>query len=420
MNQIAVIGFGCAGYHGVRALRESGYGGVIDVYSDQTGAPANPMLTTYYTAGKIPYEAIFPFGTLEDIIREFNIRFFGGTRVEQLSAGSKTLTLAGGEKRRYDGILIATGAFPVVPALAGEVRDRVFCMRTPRDAEVLKEKLAEGRVGSAVVVGASMAGVKVAELLNNQGVACTLADAAERIFPLAAAAPVAAEIERRVRDRGVDLLFGQPLTGLFSEGSQVRAELCGKNVTADIVIFCIGTRPDIGFVNREEIDVRRGIVVDEAMRTTAEGIYAAGDCCEGLNLQTGEKQNIGLWANAAYQGRTAGRNLAGKSAEYDGTILHNITHFMGMDFIGFGDVNAVGETVHFEKPDGSFILHMVLDRGKALCVNILDNYVISGVVKHHILKRFLGVRESAAPAQRALLLKYGIPADILDRLEAVR
>ena len=56
---------------------------------------------------------------------------------------------------------------------------------------------------------------------------------------------------------------------------------------------------------------------------------------EGNNLESGQNQIIGLWANANHQGETAGINMAGGDMAYKGNILHNITHFMNMDFIGF-------------------------------------------------------------------------------------
>ena len=60
MSRFAIIGFGCAGYNALRAIRESGSEAEVDVYSPFPHPPANPMLTTYYVKGKIPYEAMFP------------------------------------------------------------------------------------------------------------------------------------------------------------------------------------------------------------------------------------------------------------------------------------------------------------------------------------------------------------------------
>ena len=66
----AVVGFGTAGYHAVKKIRELDKEGCIDVYSNTGRAPYNPMLTTYYAFGKLEYEGMFPFGDLEQIQKE--------------------------------------------------------------------------------------------------------------------------------------------------------------------------------------------------------------------------------------------------------------------------------------------------------------------------------------------------------------
>lgn len=66
-RRYAIVGFGCAGYHALEALRQSDSQGEIHVFSELDQPPANPMLTTYYAAGRLPYEALFPFGTLEEV-----------------------------------------------------------------------------------------------------------------------------------------------------------------------------------------------------------------------------------------------------------------------------------------------------------------------------------------------------------------
>lgn len=104
-----------------------------------------------------------------------------------------------------------------------------------------------------------------------------------------------------------------------------------RHYEADLIVLCIGTRANTGVVDPQEVQVDRGILVNEEMETSCPGIYAAGDCSQGREMQTGKQIIIGLWANAGHQGATVGHNMAGGSGNYDGNILHNITHFMGMN-----------------------------------------------------------------------------------------
>ena len=140
-------------------------------------------------------------------------------------------------------------------------------------------------------------------------------------------------------------MFGVTIDHMEQENGEKTAVLTdGSRIPADIVGLCIGTRAITETV-QGEVEIGRGIVVDDHMRTSVPGIYAAGDCCEGNNLESGQNQIIGLWANANHQGETAGINMAGGDMAYKGNILHNITHFMNMDFIGFGDNRMQGEVL---------------------------------------------------------------------------
>ena len=115
MERFAIIGFGCAGYHGLAAIREAGCDAAIDIYSDTALPPYNPMLTTYYTAGRLPFEGMFPFGTMEEIAARYKADFITHTKVKAVHAKEKTVETWDGHKEPYDRILVATGASAFVP-----------------------------------------------------------------------------------------------------------------------------------------------------------------------------------------------------------------------------------------------------------------------------------------------------------------
>lgn len=417
-KRYAVVGFGCAGYHALRALRESDAGAEIHVFSDLDQPPANPMLTTYYAAGRLPYEALFPFGTLEEISARLSPVIHSGTAAAELDPRTLTLTLEDGRREAFDAILLATGADPVVPPLGVTPGGRVLCMRTVDDARALRERLEGGGIRSVTVIGGSMVGIKIVELCQEAGLTCTLADMAERIFPLAAFPDVSAEIERRLTEKGVTLRFGSAVSGAEETDAGVTTSFAGgAPVTSDLLVLCIGTRARTGLARAAGLEVNRGIVVDDSMRTSAPGVYAAGDCCEGRNIMTGGHQIIGLWANAAYQGETAGHCMAGDPALFSGNILHNITHFMGMDFISFGDVEARGEVHTIGSPADTRYVKAVVSGGELRCVNLLDSYHISGVVKNYMMNRFAGSRAPLPTALRGLLAQEGFTDEFLSLFE---
>ena len=414
----AIIGFGTAGYHAAQAIRERDKAGGIVVYSDTGLAPYNPMLTTYYIFGKLPRSGLFPFGPLEGIADRLGLAFHH-ERVVKVRARDLTVETERGAER-YDRILIATGATAFAPPVKGLARSDSFLMRTVDDAQRLKDRLDRGDVKSAVVVGASMAGIKVVEVLEKYGVQVCLADLAPHIFPLAAYPEVSAAIERRVARRGIDLRFGATIDHMeVREGKNTAVMTDGAVVPADLVSLCIGTRAATQVV-QGEVEVDRGILIDERMETSAPGVYAAGDCAQGANLESGERQIIGLWANANRQGAAAGANMAGGEARFEGNILHNITHFMGMDFIGFGDNRIQGELLEQGSLDGDGLyVRAVIAGGKVAGANILDSCRISGILKNYMLRLFTGEGGGVPDYQRAMLLQAGLTAGFIDRMEAM-
>ena len=417
----AIIGFGCAGYHCAGQIRKMDPQGSVTVFSEHSGSPYNPMLTTYYIAGLLPREGMLPFGTLDEAAARLQLEIYSDCQVTRVHGKTREIQLEDGRRMKFDRILIATGASAWAPPIPGLKPGEAFSMRTMADADRLRLALNNRPIRQAVVIGASMAGIKVAELLNNRGISVTLADLAPGIFPLAACGEVAGEIERRVEQTGVSLAFGCTIESVSHECENLICSMtAGRAVHAQLVVLCIGTRANTGLDDPVEILINRGIVVNERMETSCPGIYAAGDCCEGTDLLAGNTKSIGLWATAGYQGGTAGLNMAGGTGCFKGNIPHNITHFMGMDFIGLGDSRQQGRILTCGSLEKGLYIRAVLTNGRLTGVNILDNYRISGAVKNYFYRQ-LASSPSERPVisriQRGILVREGLRPSFLRQLE---
>lgn len=386
MTSAVVIGNGCAGVECIKALRESGYKGKIHLMSDSKRSVYNPMLTTYYVIGKIGFEGLFPFGSNEAVCAKYDVDLHAESPTVFLDAEQRIVANKAGLELKYDNCLVATGATPVLPPIHGINSEKVFTMRTVEDAVRLKKAM-EKKPRRALVVGASMVGVKLVELFHKAGVEVCLADLANHLFPLAANAECASVLEERLRQPGIRLRFGSSIEKLEEvSGGGIRAHFkdSTEHEDADLIIMCIGVRANTGFIDRKQVSLDRGVLVNEQMQTNVLGLYAAGDVAQGRNLLSGGQQIIGLWANARYQGRTAGRNMAGRKDHFPGNILHNITHFMGMDFVGIGDVLNYD---HMEKQDnGKTFMQLFWKNGLLAGANFIDRYTEAGVIKNALIK----------------------------------
>lgn len=422
MSHYSIVGFGNAGFQAALAIREREPDASIHVYTDLQQPPSNPMLTTYYVKGALAYDGIFPYGDLGSVLRQSGVVFHPHKKVTKVLPQTRELLFEDGLIEPYRKLLLATGASAFVPNTQGMNLPGVFAMRTPEDATRFKNALERDNIRSVLVVGASMVGIKIVELADLRGLPCTLIDGAGYMFPLAAFPGVAQRIQNHLTGKGVRLAFSALLSKIeevrgdaLKEGRLTATMSDGRTFTADAVVVCIGTRANTALVQESGIQVNRGILVDRKMRTSAADVYAAGDCCQGYELQFKEQRVIGLWANAGYQGRTAGTNMAGGSAEFDYTILHNISHFMGLDFLGFGDATCVlpEDEIYEHDAPGLYLRAAKGQDGRVKCINMLGGASISGIIKNQFMKSMTGSGSALDDTARGVLLSSGVPGDFI-------
>ncbi len=416
MNKIAIIGFGAAGYCAAAAARKCDPDALIDVYTDDGRGPYNPMLTTYYVKGAIDYEAMFPFGSLDEIEERLNLCIYRNSAVTGLDGETKTIFLSDGTKAAYDNILISTGAAAFVPPIQGGDLPGVFKMRTAEDGVYLKKLLDSGKIRSGLVVGASWVGIKVVEDLVEHGIPCTLVDGADWAFSIAAFRQTAQRIHRDLEQKGIKLAFGQMLSHIEQEkdGRITAVMKNGCRFTADAIAICIGVRPNAAFLKDSGVAVNRGVLVDERMSTNLPGIYAAGDCCEAFEIQSGERKNIGLWFNARKQGEVAGANMAGRRKAFGGNALLNLAHYLDCDFISIGDVASCrDEDQVYEYEDDRYYIRAV--RGEKLkCLNMIGTGESNGVVKSLFIKCFENNQAEMDMTSICHLKGSGFPDSFID------
>lgn len=225
----------------------------------------------------------------------------------------------------FDELLIATGASPVRPPLPGIDTPGVFGVQTLTDG--LAVDAAVGASGAeaarrAVVVGAGYIGLELAEAFVMRGLEVSLVEAAPQ--PMSTLDPdMGALVADALRAVGVTLHLGEPVEGFESEGGRLRGVRTPSGLLpADIVVLGLGVRPSSALAAEAGLAVgtTRGIVVDDHMRTSHDGIYAAGDCVETRHRVSGHAVAIALGTHANKQGRVVGINATGGDATFPGVI----------------------------------------------------------------------------------------------------
>lgn len=238
----------------------------------------------------------------------------------------------------YESLVLATGAAAVCPPLPGRELEGVFVLRHMRDGRRMLRYFEEARPRSAVVVGAGYIGLEMAEAFRARGLRTTLVEASDKVMN-ALAGRARDTVADELRAGGVEVMFGERVSAF--EGARGRLERVltesGRAFDADIVSVGVGVRPEVALAVAAGIEVGESGAVrtDERQRTSAPGVYAAGDCCEVLHRVSGRRVWHPLGQPAVRQGWVAGANAAGRDSSpesrYDGVVGTNAVKVFGLE-----------------------------------------------------------------------------------------
>ncbi len=315
------------------------------------------------------------------------------------------------EKRtyEYDKLVIATGADPICPPLPGMDLEGVYKMRTPDDAIALRERIEQGDVKRAVVVGAGFIGLEVAENLASQGIRVSVIDMAPQIMP--PFDPEMAEyVENKLADHGIMCFTGTALQGIEGKDGKVARVLTSrKGMKADLAVLAIGIRANTAFLTDSGIEMmpNRTIKVNEYLQTNDENIYAIGDCACVTNRETGKPQWSPMGSSANIEGRIAAQNLTGKKIVYPGVLGTGVCKLpeLNVGRTGLGEANAkeagfdvitalsvVDDKAHYYPGAGSFIIKMLADKAsrKFLGLQVIGKGAVDKVVDIAVTALSLG------------------------------
>ena len=248
--------------------------------------------------------------------REQGITVHDRTEATEVDPSARTVQvtdLRTGEQRAepYDALLVATGAHPVTPDLPG-IAEYVHVLRTLDEAQELRHHLDTHETGHAVVVGGGYIGMEIAEALIRRGIDSTLVDVGDQVLAETLDADMAAHVHDRLEQFGVTLALGRAVTAVDGAGDHVTAvHTDAETIPATLCVLAAGSRPNVAIAAGAGCVVGESgaLVVDAQMRTSMDGIWAAGDVVESTELVGGQPRNVQLGTHANKQGKVAGIDI---------------------------------------------------------------------------------------------------------------
>lgn len=219
----------------------------------------------------------------------------------------------------FDKLIVTTGSWPIVPRIEGINLENILLSKNFYHSNTIIEKSKAAR--NIVVVGAGYIGVELVEAFETNGKKVTLIDSLDRIMNRYLDKEFTDIAEGEFANRGIKLALGETVQKFEGESGKVSKVVTNKGeYEADLVILCIGFRPNTELLKGQVDMLPNGaIIVDEYMRTSKEGVFAAGDSCAVKYNPTGKIEYIPLATNAVRMGTLAARNLVKPVMKHPGT-----------------------------------------------------------------------------------------------------
>jgi NAD(P)H-nitrite reductase large subunit len=263
-----------------------------------------------------------------------------GRRAIGLDTTANKLRLDNGSEIDYDDVLIATGSSAVRAPVPGADGPGVHSFWTLDQArEVLKGITAGSQV---VMVGAGFIAFTILNSILKLGAQLTIVEIAPQVLPRMIDSAGAEIVESWLRKHGVEVRTGAHLRGIEAADGRTRLRFQeSDDVLADVVIMATGIRPNLDWLSGSEVQVNRGILVDDHLRSNVPNVYAAGDVAEGRDCVTGEPAVHAIEPTAMEHGRIVGANMAGHPIAYRGSLLMNIVDVIHLEIASFGAWDSV-------------------------------------------------------------------------------
>ncbi|HSV98433.1 MAG TPA: FAD-dependent oxidoreductase [Spirochaetota bacterium] len=352
MNHIVIIGLGSAGYAALMSIRRTAPKSRITVIDPKLTDLMHPCGIPYSLGGHVPAA-----GLEQDILlSKMGVKKLAGEAV-RIDADSRTITMHAGDGERaiaFDAAIIATGSVPAIPAIAGMERalyNGLYPLATVDDLKKIKDRLDSAVRG--VVIGAGAIGLEAAIALRKHLKTIYLFEMKPQVLPGILDPDMSVPVREHMELHGVVMNAGASVDGILSDAGFAGVTSGEKAYEAEIGILAAGFRADTDLAAGSGIAFEPlGITVDERMRTSVPGVFAAGDCIAAWSVIDGARVPVKLATCAYRQGVVAGINASGGDVAYRGTAATFVTKVGKLEVAGTGYTTEAAKGAGYTPVEG--------------------------------------------------------------------
>ncbi|ACH66103.1 nitric oxide reductase FlRd-NAD(+) reductase [Aliivibrio fischeri MJ11] len=292
---IVIIGSGFASYQLIKTIRRTNSDCPIHVFTNDSGDDYNkPDLSHVFSKQQSPEEVVTLSGG--DFAEQYNVILHRHTLVESINPEQQTIT-ANGEQYTYDKLVLATGSHTFVPPFHGDGCEDILTLNSLKEFSAIQQKILDAK--NILVIGGGLIGTELAMDLANAGKMVTLVEPNSHLLANMMPDFISLPLENACKEKGVTVNLSDCVQAVNKQeqGYRVTTSNC-HSYYVDCVISAAGLKPNTQLATEANLMVNRGIVVDSNLQTSANNIYALGDCAEIEGKVMAYLQPILLSANA--------------------------------------------------------------------------------------------------------------------------
>jgi nitrite reductase (NADH) large subunit len=349
--RVVVVGAGPAGVRCAEQLCTNSATLPVTVLGDEPFGPYDRVRLSSFVARELGLDALDSSAGLR---RHENLTVLTGRRVVHIDRQHRQVRDRRGDVFRYTKLVLATGSRARVPAIPGVELPGVFVFRTLQDAN----RLLARQVGSraAVVIGGGLLGLEAARAMLRFNTRVCVVEHEPRLMFNQLDAAGAARLRARVEALGIEVRVAtsvQQIVGPHCAGA-VRLK-GGEELVCDTVIVATGVAPNVELARAAGIGVGRGIRVNDRMQTSDPDVYAVGECAEHRD------KLYGLVGPGIEQAAVAAQNIAGRPAQYLGSLAASSLKVAGCSVFSMGEI---------QNNPARYSAHVFADSAHYRCINV--------------------------------------------------